>query len=64
MESDEFERVFVQLLTSKSAAEKLSDDFFATIHASLGIDYTKNLYDQDRPVPITDMGKPIERLFA
>jgi hypothetical protein len=39
-------------------------DFFATIHASLGIDYTKNLYDQDRPVPITDMGKPIERLFA
>ena len=39
-------------------------DFFATIHASLGIDYTKNLYDQDRPVPITDNGKPIERLFA
>ena len=39
-------------------------DFFATIHASLGIDYTKNLYDGDRPVPITDMGWPIEKLFV
>lgn len=39
-------------------------DFFATIHASLGIDYTKNLYDGDRPVPITDNGKPISELFA
>ena len=39
-------------------------DFFATIHASLGIDYTKNLYDGDRPVPLTDGGKPIAALFA
>ena len=39
-------------------------DFFATIHASLGIDYTKNLYDGDRPVPITDGGKPIAALFG
>jgi hypothetical protein len=39
-------------------------DFFATIHASLGIDYTKNLYDGDRPVPITDGGKPMAALFA
>jgi len=39
-------------------------DFFATIFASLGIDYTKNLYDGDRPVPITDGGKPIAKLFA
>jgi hypothetical protein len=39
-------------------------DFFATIHASLGIDYSKNLYDGDRPVPITDMGKPIKELFS
>lgn len=38
-------------------------DFFATIHAALGIDYTKNLYDGDRPVPITDMGNPITALF-
>ena len=39
-------------------------DFFATIHAALGIDYTKNLYDGDRPVPITDNGRPIAALFA
>ena len=39
-------------------------DFFATIHATLGIDYTKNLYDGDRPVPITDNGRPIAALFA
>ncbi len=38
-------------------------DLFATIHAALGIDYTKNLYDGDRPVPITDQGRPIARLF-
>jgi len=39
-------------------------DFFATIHAAMGIDYAKNLYDGDRPVPITDMGQPIASLFA
>ena len=39
-------------------------DFFATILASLGIDYTKNLYDQDRPIPITDGGMPVKELFA
>jgi hypothetical protein len=39
-------------------------DFFATIHAALGIDYSKNLYDGDRPVPITDNGQPIASLFA
>lgn len=39
-------------------------DFFATIHAALGIDYAKSLYDGDRPVPITDNGKPIAALFA
>ena len=38
-------------------------DFFATIHAALGVNYAKNLYDGDRPVPITDMGKPITALF-
>ena len=38
-------------------------DFFATIHAAVGIDYSKNLYDGDRPVPITDMGQPIAKLF-
>ncbi len=39
-------------------------DFFATIHAALGIDYSKNLYDGDRPVPLTDNGQPIAELFA
>lgn len=39
-------------------------DFFATIHAALGIDYAKNLYDGDRPVPVTDMGQPIRSLFV
>jgi len=39
-------------------------DFFATIFAAVGIDYRKNLYAGDRPVPITDMGQPIAELFA
>lgn len=39
-------------------------DFFATIHAALGIDYGKSLYDGDRPVPITDNGQPIRALFS
>jgi arylsulfatase A-like enzyme len=39
-------------------------DFFATIFAALGIDYHKNLYDGDRPVPITDRGAPIAELLS
>lgn len=39
-------------------------DFFATIHAAVGVDYTKNLYDGDRPVPITDIGRPLAALFG
>ncbi len=39
-------------------------DFFATLCASVGVDYTKSLYDGDRPVPITDRGAPIEALFG
>lgn len=39
-------------------------DFFATALAALQIDPTQNLYDGDRPVPITDMGKPISQLFG
>ncbi|MCG8599021.1 MAG: DUF1501 domain-containing protein [Verrucomicrobiales bacterium] len=39
-------------------------DFFATALAALQIDPSKYLYDGDRPVPITDMGKPIEKLFG
>ncbi|HVV98700.1 MAG TPA: DUF1501 domain-containing protein [Planctomycetaceae bacterium] len=39
-------------------------DFFATVLATVGVDYAKNLYDGDRPVPITDQGKPIRALFG
>jgi uncharacterized protein (DUF1501 family) len=39
-------------------------DLFATIHAALGIDPSSTLYDGDRPVPITDEGQPIHRLFG
>lgn len=39
-------------------------DAFATILECLQIDCTKNLYDGDRPVPITDQGAPISDLFA
>ena len=39
-------------------------DFHATIHHALGIDPSEELYDGDRPVPITDRGQPIAELFA
>lgn len=52
-------------LSKKIVANPVSvPDFFATIHAALGIDYSKNLFDGDRPVPITDMGEPIAQLFG
>jgi len=39
-------------------------DLFATIYACLGMDTGKNLMDGERPVPLTDMGKPVGALFA
>ncbi len=52
-------------LSKKNVRDPVSvPDFFATIHAAMGIDYTRNLYDGDRPVPITDGGKPIAALFG
>lgn len=39
-------------------------DFHATIHAALGIDPAKELYDGSRPVPITDGGTPVRGLFG
>lgn len=39
-------------------------DFFATICAAVGVDYTASLHDGDRPVPITDQGTPIKALFG
>ncbi len=51
---------------SKSIVERPISipDFHATIHHSLGIDYRTELYDGDRPVPITDNGMPIVELFS
>lgn len=39
-------------------------DLFATIHWAMGIDPAKELFDGDRPVPITDRGRPIGKLFG
>lgn len=39
-------------------------DFHATLYAALGIDPAKELMDAARPVPITDGGRPIAKLFA
>ncbi len=39
-------------------------DLFATVCAATGVDYSKNLYAGDRPIPITDRGQPISELFA
>ncbi|MBI4662999.1 MAG: DUF1501 domain-containing protein [Verrucomicrobia bacterium] len=40
-------------------------DFHATIHTALGINPHRNLYtSDDRPVPITDRGRPIAELFG
>ena len=39
-------------------------DLFATILAELGVNPSKEIFDGDRPVPITDMGKPIKDLLT
>ena len=39
-------------------------DLHATIHWALGIDPAKELYADERPVPITDGGRPIRELFV
>ncbi len=39
-------------------------DLFATILADLGIDPRKELFDGDRPVPITDQGTPLVKLLG
>lgn len=52
-------------LAEKIVSQPVSvPDFLATIYAALGIDWTKNLYDGDRPVPITDNGHPIRALLT
>ena len=39
-------------------------DFHATIHQAMGIDPSTELFDSDRPVPITDGGTPVAKLFT
>jgi len=39
-------------------------DLFATILATLQVNPSKNLMDGERPVPITDKGTPVAKLFA
>lgn len=52
-------------LSKKIVANPVSvPDFFATVCASVGVDYGKYLYNGDRPVPITDRGTPIGSLFS
>lgn len=51
-------------LSAKIVSNPVSvPDLFATVCATVGVDWEKNLYDGDRPVPLTDMGRPIEALF-
>ena len=51
-------------LSKKAIKDSCSvPDLFATILADLGINPGKELFDGDRPVPITDMGVPIKELF-
>ena len=39
-------------------------DLFATVFSAMKIDPSKELYDGDRPVPISDGGTPIAQLFS
>lgn len=52
-------------LSKKIVADPVSvPDLFATICGCVGVDYSKYLYAGDRPVPVTDQGTPIAKLFA
>jgi len=55
--------------TDDLAKERISNpvsvpDFHASIYQALGIDPAKELFDGDRPVPITDRGVPVAKLFS
>jgi uncharacterized protein (DUF1501 family) len=39
-------------------------DFHATIYETMGVDPEKELYDGDRPVPITDYGQAVSECFV
>ncbi len=47
------------------AADPVSvPDLFATILATMGINPSKSIMDGERPIPVTDKGTPIAKLFA
>jgi hypothetical protein len=47
------------------AADPVSvPDLFATIMATLGVNPNKNVMDGERPVPLTDGGKPVAKVFV
>jgi hypothetical protein len=47
------------------AADPVSvPDLFATILATMGINPNKSILDGERPIPLTDKGTPIARLFV
>ncbi|MFN9719191.1 MAG: DUF1501 domain-containing protein [Planctomycetota bacterium] len=56
-ETDDFSRTVVNEPVSVA-------DLHATIYTAMGIDPARELFDGDRPVPITDHGRPIARLFT
>jgi hypothetical protein len=52
-------------LSKKPVKDAMSvPDLFATIYNTLGIAPDKVLYDGDRPVPVTDNGRPAAGLFS
>ena len=55
--TDEFGREIVERPVSVP-------DLHATIYSALRIDPSEELYDEDRPVPVTDQGRAIKELFT
>lgn len=52
-------------LSKKIVSDPVSlPDFHATIHWALGIDPTRDLMDDGRPVPLTDGGMPVKAFFS
>lgn len=52
-------------LAKKIVADPVSiPDFHATVHAALGIDPRQELMDGSRPIPLTDGGRPLAKLFG
>ena len=39
-------------------------DLHATIYRAMGVEHDRELYDGNRPVPITDHGKPVSEAFS